>query len=154
MEFYRQARVIIFPEGSACHGIELLGDQMLETCLLLVRRPSHQHAFERILAPRSRCFGTHADAINLGTIAAHPIDGTPLSNFAVSVFNPQTLIEFLRKMAGVELINFRLEAYRDAVKADLGRYIDHHRAHSCLLSERTLQDFQNDALHVFEAIFA
>jgi len=153
MEFYRQARVIIFPEGSACHGIELLGDQMLETCLLLVRRPSHQHAFERILAPRSRCFGAYADAINLGTIAAHPIDGTPLSNFAVSVFNPQTLVEFLRRMADVELTNFSLEAYHTAVKSDFDRYIDHHRAQSCLLSEKTLQDFQSNALDVFEKIF-
>ena len=54
MRAYRCAKVLVFGEGSACHGVELLGEGMLGTVILLARRVDHMEIFQRVLQPRAR----------------------------------------------------------------------------------------------------
>jgi hypothetical protein len=53
MRAYRQSCLIVFPEGSACHGTELLGSRALDTVVFISRRQNHLEIFSRVLAPRT-----------------------------------------------------------------------------------------------------
>lgn len=58
MQVYRKAKVLLFAEGSACHGVELFGPEMLGHVRLLSRRPGAYHLgiFRSVLVPRARTY--------------------------------------------------------------------------------------------------
>ena len=127
METYRRAEVVIFPEGSACHGVELLGVEMLQTCAFLERRPSHRRVFENVLAPRAQTMHRLLDSPMLGTLAAHPVSGEPLEHAGVWVFSPQDLLSFMRGSGLADLPGFQVDQYRLACRTDLDAYILRYR---------------------------
>src|SRR5579863_1374392 len=56
LDTYRKATELIFEEGSACHGTELLGYKMLNRTTLFVRRKETRDAFTSVLKVRSKQF--------------------------------------------------------------------------------------------------
>jgi hypothetical protein len=64
--------VLVFPEGSACHGTELLGQSALNRCYFISRRETHFDIFRRVLSPRSKEFKSLVQSMPVGSIAANP----------------------------------------------------------------------------------
>ena len=130
MDVYRKAELVVFPEGSACHGVELLGASALDRCYLLGRREDLQRRiFVNILQPRSREFDLLAAHRPLGTIVVNPATGEPLDHRGVCLFDVEALLEFLRSRSIASLRDFDLGRYFQAASIDLWRYVRHHLKH-------------------------
>jgi hypothetical protein len=141
---YRQARLVVFAEGSACHGTELLGTAMMRTCLLLSRRESHLDIFRGILAPRARVFGYLPCGPDIGTAAVHPETGEPLDNLGVSLVDPSSLSAFLRAWGASTPPVIDRARYAAAAEQDFTAYLDWHRWHSRLCDEPALDALQRN----------
>jgi hypothetical protein len=122
LDFYRKADVVIFPEGSACHGTELLGRKALGSCVFLPRRKGHLRAFGNVLKPRSRDYLVMPDNTYLGTASRRP-DGRPSENSGVTLLDFGRLSEQLRKLGIARLPTADVAAYHDVAEADLTRYL-------------------------------
>lgn len=127
MDVYRKANVLVFAEGSACHGVELLGTGMLGQVLLIVRRQTHRVAFRRVLESRARGFDWLEDSTFLGTAVAHPATGEPLDHMGVSLINVESLRKLFASYGISPLSGLRGYAYLAAAETDLEEYLDHHR---------------------------
>lgn len=122
MKTYSASEVLVFSEGSACHGTELLGEQALNRCYLLVRRADHKDIFSRVLSPRSQHFAIFEDTFYLGSIVGRK--GEAVSGYhGVSVFNCDSLIASLRENRIARLDSFDKSRFLDSVERDMGRYI-------------------------------
>src|ERR1700722_10663001 len=126
MDIYRKASELIFEEGSACHGTELLGDKMLNRTVLFVRRMETRAAFGSILIPRSRDFETFTDTFFLGTIIVNAELGYLHSEFGVSLFDPDRIVKFYRDRQLAQLPNFDVRKYFEAAERDLRDYFNYH----------------------------
>ncbi len=126
MQRYRSADVIVLAEGSACHGVELLGERSLHHCCILERRPDHREIFRRVLEPRAQSFARFEATIPVGTAVLHPDTGEKLSNFGVSVLDLRQFAGFLAA-TGIRLAApLRNSDYADAARAELQDYITYH----------------------------
>ena len=128
MQAYRAAAVVMFAEGSACHGVELFGPEMLERCVLLERRPTHRALFARLLEPRATKFEALAHTVEVGSVVADETTGEALQHFGVSVFDLPALARSLRERGLARLAGLDPPAYRAAAAADFAAYLAHHRA--------------------------
>lgn len=124
MDVYRKSDIVIFPEGSAAHGVELLGSGMLKTCALLVRRTDHQLLFERVLEPRARRFHSLNASVVLGTIFADRARGVPIEDLGVAVIDIGQLRSFLRRFGLARLASFDPSVYIAALQKDVVKYIE------------------------------
>jgi hypothetical protein len=82
MDVYRKAQVLVFSEGSACHGAELLGRGMLQQVYMLGRRKDHQEIFRNVLQPRSVSYQSVVFSQPLGYCVLHPLTQEPLGHMA------------------------------------------------------------------------
>jgi hypothetical protein len=128
MDWYRKAKELIFSEGSACHGTELLGTQMLDRSFVLVRRMEMRPDLMNILGSRSRQFGSFVDTFPLGTIAVHPETREPYMEFSVSIVDMDRLVSYLRDQRLARLDDVDLQQYFDAAEEDLKAYFSYHMA--------------------------
>lgn len=85
---YAGARTVIFAEGSACHGAEVLGTGAIENCVLIGRRQNHLHIFQDALRARAIRFNGHVCGPDLGTAVGRTGSHDPLPNFGVSLLDP------------------------------------------------------------------
>jgi hypothetical protein len=122
---YRHADLLVFPEGSACHGVELLGAHSLGRVYVLMRRASHRGTFTAILGPRASRLATTTEMPYLGTVRLHPEDKRLLTEVGVSVFDLDHLVGFLRSHGIAELSTLDPAAYFDAAAADLEAYFQY-----------------------------
>jgi hypothetical protein len=146
---YRRAKLLLFAEGSACHGTELLGKAMMRTCLLLSRRESHLDIFSGILAPRARVFGQIEVGRTIGTAVAHPEDGQPLDHLGVSLIDAAQLSAFLLSHGAAAPIGLDGARYAEAARQDFATYLDWHRRHSRMLDEAHIDGLKR---HLDEAL--
>lgn len=123
MEVYRRAEIVIFPEGSACHGTELLGDRMLGTCVFLERRSSHRRVFHNVLAPRARNFIALEGFPQLGSASRHPITGELSEHAAVWAYDTERLVASLRQHGIAHLPQFSKVEYLEQCRQDLEEYL-------------------------------
>jgi len=121
MQVYRSAEAIVFAEGSACHGTELLGEESLGDCHLLVRREDHREIFGRVLRTRSRSYHDLSGAITLGTAMLNP-DDSPQSHLGVSLYRTDDLLAYFRGHGLARLAGFDKGEYVTRARADLARY--------------------------------
>jgi hypothetical protein len=128
LHLYSQAKIVIFSEGSACHGTELLGKDNFEVCGLLGRRPSHLKIFRNALSPRSREYHDGVVGAYIGSAITRRGENTPLDEFGVSVFCPHELTELLKKIIPGNDIKFDRHLYAECAHVDLDKYIAHCRA--------------------------
>lgn len=119
MDHYRKAETVVFAEGSAAHGTELLGRRMMKN-VVLVPRSQQAHVFESVLRPRSETFSRLDIARYLGTVRANPSDGSPLFHKGASLVKPVAAPKIFRDagispMRGFSSVAYLLSAARDAV---------------------------------------
>ena len=122
MQLYRQAEVIVFPEGSACHGVELLGAGSLGTVIFLARRLDHMEIFRRVLAPRSRTYLTLDPPPGTGSILSAKQHNT------VGLIDFAGLFGLLRQGGFCGDIRFDVAKYVETGEADFARHVAHFLA--------------------------
>lgn len=120
MDIYRKAEILVFSEGSACHGVELLGTGSLRRCYLLARRDKTR-SFELVLRPRADEFATSTGHHFLGTMLERKSPTT-----GVTLFDPDELVAFFRANRIAALSNFNRSDYFSAAQRDLQRYLRRH----------------------------
>ena len=118
MQVYRCSKVAIFPEGSACHGLELLGEGALGEAIVVERRPSHRSVFENVIRPRSDHFTRIEGAPLVGR-------AVPFENFGVYLYNLAALLDAVRNVDAATFARFDVGAYVEAARAELEDYIRH-----------------------------
>ena len=114
MRLYHGAEIVVFPEGSACHGVELLGPRCLGTAVLLARRADHMDIFARVLRPRADNY-----------VALPPPPGTgsilrTLRHITVGPIDHRALFALLRER-GCPAVPFDEATYRRQCEADSRR---------------------------------
>jgi hypothetical protein len=124
MDVYRKAEVLVFPEGSACHGTELLGQSALNRCYFISRRETHFEIFRRVLSPRSKEFKSLVQSMPVGSIAANPSTKEPYMHMGASLFDIGALIHFFRENEIALMNNVNSRDYFDAAEADLMKYFE------------------------------
>lgn len=122
MDIYRKAEVLVFAEGSACHGVELLGTGTLGRCALLVRRAGHAGRFEEVLRPRAAAFAVSDGHPFIGTRFTDGRTNAPVVRFGVHLLNTATLLEFFRSHGMAKLPTFDATEYFAAAELDLAQY--------------------------------
>lgn len=123
MDIYRKAEILVFPEGSACHGVELLGSGSLRRCYLIARRDTHSHSFEQILQPRAEEFATSVGHLYIGTKFTNRATQQPCRSSGVNAFNAKELVAFFRSNDIARLPHFSSEEYYSTAEVDLQRYL-------------------------------
>lgn len=120
---YRHACQVIFPEGSACHGTELLGRQ-LQQVALLNRRPAPKPAmFRAVLKPRARRYAEFQQNRFVGALPIGPAR-PPLAHSGVSVFNVDGLLDFLAADGLADIRgSFDRKVYAETVRQDFERHV-------------------------------
>ena len=130
MDVYRSAKTLIFPEGSACHGVELLGAQSLGKCYLLARRNDvAREFFCNLLEPRAEKFIVLNANKPLGSIIVDPVEKIIQPHREVCLYDVDALLDFFRSESLASLKNFNHEKYHQAAAKDLWQYIIHHFRH-------------------------
>lgn len=119
---HASAKMLLFAEGSSCHGVELLGRGALGHTILMNRRRHGQDAFRAVLAPRSERFDVFGRNPFLGSMALNP-SGGPALNRGVSVLAIQALAAFLHDLGVADIRDIRPIAYLAAAHHDLERHI-------------------------------
>ncbi|MBW6396662.1 DUF563 domain-containing protein [Roseomonas sp. HJA6] len=125
LDHYRKAEAVVFPEGSACHGTELLGAGAMGHSVILPRRTGPEAAnLQRVVEPRSRAFTMLAGCTDyLGSAAAQKGTGLPLAHLGVSWLNLDATVAAFRAHGLAELTGVTLRDYTAAAEADFQRYL-------------------------------
>lgn len=126
---YANAKVLLFAEGSACHGAELFGGGALGHTILMNRRPRVRSHFDPVLAPRSTRFDTFSGNPYLGSAFLDAEDRS-LIHRGVSVIALDALSRFLDEIGVGRIGNVSTIGYLAAAYADLERYIERAAAGS------------------------
>ena len=119
MRLYHGAEIVIFPEGSACHGVELLGPRSFGTAVLLARRTDHMEIFGRVLRPRADHY-----------VALPPPPGTgsilrTLKHITVGPIDHQALFALLRERSICQSMPFDEASYRQQCETDFSVHVAH-----------------------------
>ena len=125
MRAYRAAEVVVFAEGSACHGVELLGTEMLGTAIMLARREDHMEVFRRVLQPRSRRY-----------VPIPPPAGTmsmfrTLKHLATGTIAYKSLFDTLRAFGWLGWVEMDGAAFRWTCATDFAAHLAWCDAHHC-----------------------
>ncbi len=124
MDHYRKAEILVFAEGSACHGTELMGTGMMQRTFIMPRR-RQQVPFQHIIEPRSAAFTPIIGCVEyLGTASAHPQRGIPLAHIGASWINVEPTVAFFRKQGLADLPDLTERGYVTAAEADFQRYLE------------------------------
>lgn len=127
LQTYRRAEVLIFGEGSACHGAELFGGGALQHTVLLNRRQLSRDQFIPLLSSRSRRFDHFRENVPLGSMYVHGNDA-PLIALGVTLFRLPALVAFLGSIGVAAPQDISIPHYLEAAEADLEAYIAAERA--------------------------
>jgi tetratricopeptide (TPR) repeat protein len=126
MDVYRKASDLVFCEGSACHGTELLGRGMLGRTFLLSRRIETREGLVSILEPRAKQVEVFQDTLMLGTVIVHRETRRPHTEFGVSLVDIDRLVDFFREYDLAQFNEIDPQRYFDAAEQDLRAYLNYH----------------------------
>jgi tetratricopeptide (TPR) repeat protein len=126
LDTYRKASILVFEEGSACHGTELLGTEMMNRTFLVVRRIEGHDEFAQILGRRSKDFNSCQDTFFLGTIIVNQVKKFPQYEYGVSLFDLDRFVAFFRKHELAQLENVDVRSYYEVAERDLKDYFTFH----------------------------
>ncbi|MHC2107094.1 glycosyltransferase 61 family protein [Methylobacterium sp. CM6246] len=142
MDYYRKAEVIVFPEGSACHGLEFLGN--LNQIWLLQRRPETGYIFDALVRPRTSFYERLPITSFVGTIARHPYEERELGEWGVSILDREKWVSSIERLAPGAGRTFDFSNYRKCAANDFDDYIAFHRkAGTRLVEEGRIQTMQD-----------
>jgi capsular polysaccharide biosynthesis protein len=122
MAHYVNAKLLIFAEGSAVHGTELLGRGMLRHAVLMNRRDRPRTQFVPVLAGRSARLDNYAGNRYLGSVVHNP-EGVPLEHRGVTAIALHAFAAFLKDVAALDIGAVSPVAYLAAAHDDLERYL-------------------------------
>lgn len=133
MDVYSKADVVVFADGSACHGVELLGRNSVRRCYLLSRRAeSVVAAFVNIFTQRTETFEVLNEFHSLGTFIHDEATGMPWEHLSVCLYHPDALAAFFKTHQISKLTGFNKTEYIASAARDLVRYfsynVKHHRS--------------------------
>ena len=127
MNHYRHAKVCIFSEGSAIHGLELLGWLNQMSKVAIIHRRKEKDDFARIISSR----GQNPYQFKF-TQPMHPLSNSINSNKnkivpqipnSLSIFsNVDLLLKFFRDNDLAQLKNFKLNNFYQQEAIDISRY--------------------------------
>jgi Glycosyltransferase 61 len=122
MQAYANAERVVFAEGSACHGVELLGRKLSTVVLLNRRGARNMGMFEAILRPRARALLQFRDNVYVGALPANRT-GKPQPHQGVSLIAIDRLKEFFHVHGLADLSGIRHDDYAACARADFDRYV-------------------------------
>ncbi len=131
MDVYRKADVLVFSEGSACHGVELLG--ALGEVVLLVRRQNHRAIWQRVLAPRAVIYEEICCEELVGSAVLSREDGRPREDYAQYRFDIEKLASRLNELEIETVPRVDRLVYLQRCESDLAAHIDAVRKTETLL---------------------
>jgi len=119
MKLYRNAEVIVFPEGSACHGVELLGAKAADVIVFIPRREDHRSIFGCVLSPRSKEYLSLPLVDSMGSIL------NQWQHETLSLIDFKGLFDVLRVRGFLGVTPFNVRRYIEACETDFMRYVRH-----------------------------
>ncbi len=138
MAYYDHADVIVFAEGSACHGVELFGRQALGHSVLLNRRRKPRNQFDEVLRPRSRRYDRFDGNVPIGSVFMNE-GGRPLHHRGVAYVDTAVLTRFAEAIGIGPLRQGSRTEYLAAAEIDLHAYLaaarDDHRFNPTLADD-------------------
>jgi len=120
LQCYHAAKHLIFPEGSALHGLQLMGRSVGDVTLIQ-RRPKlrlTEESFQR-RADKFDCLNFLA-----GLIHGLRINGRERLHQALSIFDEALLLDFLGAIDPQLVTRWSTDRYREARDQDIKRWID------------------------------
>jgi len=124
MDIYRKADIVVFADGSACHGIELLGRKSLHRCYFRSRRKEAEvSAFVKIFTQRTETFEVLQEFYSLGSFLHNETTGTPWEHLNVCLYHPAALVDFCRSHQISTLKSFDKKKYLASAAKDLIRIL-------------------------------
>lgn len=121
MDHYRKAECVVFAQGSACHGTELLGSEALKSAILIPKSVKCEF-FRRVLRPRSRRFVQAGEPRQVGTMYYNVETKFQYIHLGVSLVDFHALKRCL-EAERIDVPRFDAWTYRRAAARDLWRYI-------------------------------
>ncbi|MCR0981445.1 glycosyltransferase family 61 protein [Roseomonas populi] len=131
IRLYRSAGRLLFSEGSALHGLQLVG-RVAASVDVLVRRPGERMAEAAVSARSPDAAWLDATA---GQVEGMRRDGLPDAGTGITALDPDRLLPMLGERLGIDLApHWDARAFREAARLDLRRWIAHratlrHRHH-------------------------
>ena len=122
MRLYQGAEIVVFPEGSACHGVELLGPRAFGTAVLLARRADHMEIFARVLRPRAEHYAEIGPEPGTGSILR------TMRHVTIGTLAYGELFALLRERGFCRSVPFSEAEYRRQSEADFHRHVAYHSA--------------------------
>lgn len=138
MNLYRKADKVVFAEGSACHGLELLGREVINSCYFFARRKNSIELFKQTLEPRCHEL-SHLEATDsVGSFLFDKATGINHLHLDASLFNIELLIDFCRTNNIAQLKTFNKQKYISQASKDLMNYFTFN-----IKNHRNLCDFKS-----------
>lgn len=123
MSVYLEARTAIFSEGSAIHGVELLGPNLFEQTLVMLRRRGGS-TFERVLRPRSTSYLQTNPTSSTFCTSSIELGRKRVWAMSVSALPADQLLNLMRDNHLACFPNFDVNEYVKAMKLDFLRYLE------------------------------
>jgi hypothetical protein len=137
MNTYRRADSVVFSEGSACHGVELLGSKSLGNVHLIERRVNHREIFRRVLEPRSKYYSVFEGTTPLGTVVLGQDRETALEHLGVSILECGAFLDHFQEITGANISAFSKDLYFQSAFEDFDRYVEFHRRQGSTMVDST-----------------
>ncbi|MBU2877779.1 glycosyltransferase 61 family protein [Aliiglaciecola lipolytica] len=127
LEIYKSAKEIIFAEGGGLHILELLSE-LKAKIYVLGRRPMCDAVFTSILRPRVKSFKFFTQVTTLPSLFIPKKSNRAAHGSAISMLDPQSLVEFLTAQIGLDTSSFCLNDFIQIAKQDIELYRTHYQS--------------------------
>ncbi len=119
LAYYAGAEQLVFAEGSAQHGRQMLG-RLEQDVTILVRRPGARLAQDQL---KPRCRQLRYEEVSEDTLSLVQHDGKPDHNRALSTYDVPRLLESFARLNVDLRADWNTADYRAACKADVGTWL-------------------------------
>jgi tetratricopeptide (TPR) repeat protein len=126
INYYRNAKVCIFSEGSSIHGLELLGRLNKASQVIIVhRRRNYGRVFENIIASRTKHCLRYEEVDIVHPLICQPVNiHKPSPSTSLSILsNVNSLVRFFREWDIAKLNGFNLDSFYQQEAIDIAKYI-------------------------------
>ena len=126
MNHYRHAREIVFTEGSALHGLELMGRlPQSPHIVILSRRMGMRSRWDGLIRARTPHYAFFGGISELPTLGASEALGRlPAAGLSLAL-DPPALARFVRENSSAQLASFDADRFRKQEAGDIARYLLH-----------------------------
>ncbi|MEO9945776.1 glycosyltransferase 61 family protein [Paraglaciecola sp.] len=126
LDIYKSATDIVFAEGGGLHILELLGE-LNANIYIIGRRPMCEGVYTCILQPRVKSSHFFTQVTTLPSLFIPKKSNRVAHGSAVSMLDPEHLVEFLGNKVGLDTSSFKLEKFIEIAKHDIEEYRNHYQ---------------------------